>query len=203
MAPPPTAARVRPLTVPFWAEASDSELVVTSLGGNRMAQTELYRRHAPRVLGTALRLLGRQVEAEDVVQEAFLQAFRDLRQLEDGAKFPSWILGIAVHLVHRRFRRRKLLARLGLDRGQDACTLELLSTTADPETLATLAEIDRVLCRLPTEVRLAFCLRHVEGHELRAVAELCRCSLATAKRRITRAMEELSSLIEEEGEIAS
>lgn len=95
---------------------------------------------------------------------------------------------IAVHQVHRRFRRRRLLARLGLDRGVDDARLErVVDPSASPEVRADLARLDDALGRLPVAPRLAWVLRYVEGCELKELADQCGCSLATAKRRIAQA----------------
>jgi RNA polymerase sigma-70 factor (ECF subfamily) len=134
------------------------------------------------------RLLARSGEAEDVVQDAFVEAFADLAMLDDPARFGAWLMGIAVHQVHRRFRRRRLLARLGLDRGSDDARLENIADPGlDPDRRLQLRRLDAELARLPVPLRLAWMLRYVEGCELSDAAAQCRCSLATLKRRIQRA----------------
>jgi RNA polymerase sigma-70 factor (ECF subfamily) len=107
-------------------------------------------------------------------------------------------MSIAVHQVHRRFRRRRLLSRLGLDRGGDDARLEsVVDPGLGPEKRLELARLDSGLGRLPSELRLAWMLRYVEGCELSEAAEHCRCSLATLKRRLQRADERLRPLIDE------
>jgi RNA polymerase sigma-70 factor (ECF subfamily) len=101
---------------------------------------------------------------------------------------------IAVRQVHRRFRRRRLLARLGLDRGADDARLEQIAApTLEPELRLDLARLDDALLTLPAELRLAWMLRHVEGCELTELAEQCGCSLSTVKRRLTRAERQLQA----------
>jgi RNA polymerase sigma-70 factor (ECF subfamily) len=169
-------------------EPGDGELVQRALTGERFALQLLYRRHVSLVTERVTRLLSRSVEAEDVVQDAFVAAFRDLSQLADPPRFGAWLMRIAVHQVHRRFRRRRLLARLGLDRGVDDARLERAVDPAVPaDVRADLARLDDTLARLPAGPRLAWMLRHVEGCELKDVAEQCGCSLATVKRRIAQA----------------
>ena len=67
---------------------------------------------------------------------------------------------------------------------------------ASPEQQVILARVYRELDRLPTEQRLAWALRHLEGETLTSVAELCGCSLATAKRRIRAAHEAIQEVME-------
>ena len=86
----------------------------------------------------------------------------------------------------------KLLARLGLHPSLDHLQLESLAVEdADAETRAELAELGGALAQLPTDQRLAWMLRYVEGEQLREIARLCACSLATVKRRIVAASNHL------------
>jgi RNA polymerase sigma-70 factor (ECF subfamily) len=167
---------------------SDGELVRRARRGDKWAEEALYHRYVRPVTRVVVRLLARSTEAEDVVQDAFVHALGDLAKLRDDDAFGSWLVRIAVHQVHRRYRRRRLLRALGLDRGEDDTTLsDQMDSRAGPEVRAGLAEIDRLLGTLPTRSRVAWMLRHVEGQELRDVARACDCSLATAKRLVGRA----------------
>jgi RNA polymerase sigma-70 factor, ECF subfamily len=175
---------------------SDGELVARALAGERIALQLLYRRHVAPVTERVTRLLARSGEAEDVVQDAFVAAFAELGRLNDPSRFGPWLMRIAVHQAQRRFRRRRLLARLGLDRGQDDARLEQVAAPElSPEERIQLSRLDQALGELPVPLRLAWMLRHVEGCELAEVAEQCRCSLATVKRRITRADEQLRARV--------
>jgi RNA polymerase sigma-70 factor (ECF subfamily) len=170
------------------ARDDDAELVRCARKRDRWAEEALYQRHVRDVLRVSLRLLARSTEAEDVVQDAFVIAFSKLDALEDGAAFGAWLLRIAVHQVHRRYRRRRLLRALGLDRGQDDAALaQQVDPGAGPEVRAALAELEQLLSQLPTSQRMAWMLRCVEGQKLDAVALACGCSRATAKRLIARA----------------
>jgi RNA polymerase sigma-70 factor, ECF subfamily len=173
----------------------DAALVAAALRAEPRAEEQLYRRHAPAVLAIATRLLGRSAEAEDVAQDSFVIAFERLAQLERPGLFRAWVVRIAVSQVHRRFRRRKLLRALGLDRGQDDASLANLALPSlDAESRADLARIDAALRRLPAPERVAFVLRHVEGYEHAEAAALCDCSLATIKRRVKRAEDSVRAL---------
>jgi len=166
----------------------DRELVERAIGGEPLARQLLYRRHVRAVTERVTRLLARIGEAEDVIQDAFVEAFASLPALEDRARFGAWLMRIAVHQAHRRFRRRRLLARLGLDRGSDDARLEAIADPAlDPERRLQLRRLDAELAHLPASLRLAWMLRYVEGCELTDVAAQSGCSLATVKRRIQRA----------------
>jgi RNA polymerase sigma-70 factor (ECF subfamily) len=187
--------------MPLPSPSDEAELARQAASGRVSAQAELFRRHAPRLTALLTRLLGSTSDAEDAVQDTFLVAFRDLKQLRDVSSVGAWLRQIAVHQAHRRFRRRKLFSVLGLDRGEQDATLDkLIDSTSRPDLAAEVVLLERVVASLPTADRMAWMLRYVEGHELTEVAALCGCSLATAKRRIAAAHAKISRHVEiEEG----
>ncbi len=172
---------------------ADSELVVRARSGTEAARAMLYERHAKRVLGLLVRLLNCRADAEDAAQDAFLEAFRDLPRLRDPGGFGAWLTRIAVSHAHRRFRKRKLLGLVGLADAPDATLDTLLDPAASPEVRAEWTLLQRQLDRLPLEVRSAWVLRYVEGHELTEVADALSISLATAKRRLVAAQAALAA----------
>ncbi len=98
----------------------------------------------------------------------------------------GWLKTIAVRKACRHLRRRRLRALLGFDRDA-TCYEHVAASGCSPEERALLARVYRELDRLPVAERVAWTLRHVEGEQLEALAEICGCSLATAKRRIAAA----------------
>lgn len=163
----------------------DAELVERLGNGDAWAKEALYRKYFTTVWGLVLRLLRNRIDTEDTVQDVFAIAFSEFRDLRDPAAVRPWLLQIAVHQVHRRFRRRKLLRLLGLDRGVDDVVLESLvhpNTPADVR--AEIGKLDLVVQKLPEVQRIAWSLRFVEGCSLEEVATACQCSLATVKRRL-------------------
>ena len=166
----------------------DGALVAGVLAGDRAAEEALYRRHAPSVLRLATRLLRSNQDASDVLQDAFVTAFEDLGSLREPEAFRAWLHRITVRLVHRRFRRRRMLGLLGLDKQNDEVSLESLADeSASPEARVELRWLDAALARIDGKERIAWMLRHVEGLALEEVAETCDCSLATVKRRVAAA----------------
>jgi RNA polymerase sigma-70 factor (ECF subfamily) len=142
----------------------------------------LFQRFAPYVARIGLRLLGRESDVDDLIQEVFMAAFRQRHQVRDPLAFKGWIAIIAVRTARRQLRRRRLRGFVGLD--TLAPPLELRDQGMSPERRALLARVYQVLDHMPVEQRLAWTLRYVEGEKLEQVAEHCGCSLATAKRRI-------------------
>jgi RNA polymerase sigma-70 factor (ECF subfamily) len=166
----------------------DSVLVARAREGDRWAEETLYHRHVGYIMGMVVRLLGNRDEAEDVVQDTFAIALDQLSQLRQADSARAWLAQIAVSQVRRRLRRARLLSKLGLFPPIESVDLDSIAVEdADGETRAELTAIGRILAKLPTDIRIAWMLRHVDGESLADVASLCACSLATAKRRIAAA----------------
>jgi RNA polymerase sigma-70 factor (ECF subfamily) len=175
---------------------SDAELVRRVARGERWAEEAFYRRYVALVYGTVRRLLGQNGEAEDVVQDTFATAFEIWAQLRQPESARQWLMQIAIRKVHRRFRRRRLLHALGLDRTVDDASLEAQARSQSPsDARVELAMLDQALGKLGSAQRIAWMLRYVEGLALTEVAEQCGCSLATAKRRIVAAREHVSRYV--------
>lgn len=169
-------------------DTPDAELVRRARKGDSEAEHALFTKHAPYIGALSFRLLRDRDESDDVVQETFADAISQLRSLSEPSSLRSWLAGIAVHKAHRRFRRRRLQRLLGIFRPRDELVLESCADAGTPPDLrAELALLDRALATLPDRVRAAWVLHYVEGYSLEETALLCKCSLATAKRRIGRA----------------
>lgn len=144
-----------------------------------------FRAHARYVGYIALRIVGRPDEVEDLVQEVFLDAHGRIASLRDPEALKGWLATVTVRKSVRHLKRRGMRKFFGFDEGYDYA--ELADRAASPHDRALVAEIYRLLDELPAEQRSAWVLRVVEGEKVERVAELCGCSLATAKRRIAAA----------------
>jgi RNA polymerase sigma-70 factor (ECF subfamily) len=167
---------------------TDAQLVGLARDGDSAAFEVLYRRHVAFALHLAARIEGSSRDVEDVVHDAFLKAFGRIGDLAEPAAFRSWLGSIVVFAVRSRLRRQRLMSLLGLGRGSEPVELDsLASSDASPHLRAQLAQVYALLRTQPTDDRIAWTLRYVEGNELEVVAKLAGCSLATVKRRISRA----------------
>lgn len=154
------------------------------------SEGDLYRRFAPYVARIGYRLLGREDEVDDLIQDVFLVAFKQRGQLRDPGALKGWLATIAVRTARRKLRLRKLKVMVGLDTPQ---ALSLAQPGISPEEETLLHRIYALLDQVSVEQRLAWTLRHVEGERLERVAEKCDCSLATVKRRIAAAHSHLQA----------
>lgn len=152
-----------------------------------------FRRYAPYVAAVAHRLLGRDEEVDDTVQEVFLTATRSLASVRDPAAVKGWLARITVRMAQRRLRARRLFRYLGFDQLGREWTI--VDPSASPEHKAFVSAVYDALDQLPPAQRIAWLLRHVEGERLEDVAALTGCSLATAKRRIAAADQKLQEVL--------
>lgn len=149
----------------------------------------LFRRYSPYVAAIAHRLLGRDDEVDDTIQEVFLAAVRGLHALRDPAAIRAWLARVTVRSARQRLRKRRLRGFLGLD--EPTSYEAVIDRSASAEQRALIARLYRVLDGMPANQRIAWSLRYIEGEPLENVASLSGCSLATAKRRIAAAAEHI------------
>ena len=142
----------------------------------------MFRRYAPYVGALVLRLVGRPADVDDVVQDVFIQAHRDLARLRDPAALRPWLRRITVRRA-RRWLRTRWVRRRDRETDVDAHT-DLVDAAASPEERAEIARIYRMLDRMPRDERLVWVLRFVEGETLESIAGLLGASVSTVQRRL-------------------
>jgi RNA polymerase sigma-70 factor, ECF subfamily len=140
------------------------------------------RRYAPYIAAIALKLLGRDGEIDDVVQDVLVEVHRGLGQLRDPGALKAWLGQLTVRSARRRLRRSSLRRWLRPQPDQDY--ENLADAGASPEERAMVRSAYRLLARMPVNERVVWVLRQVEGQTLEQIAEHCSCSLSTAQRRL-------------------
>ncbi|MEZ4297800.1 MAG: RNA polymerase sigma factor [Polyangiaceae bacterium] len=171
-----------PAAPPRSAAATDEQLVEACKAGERWAAAELLTRFAPLVERLLRRVLGHDRELEDLAQEALATVLTSIHQVRDPAALRGWVAQIAVHTAHRAIRKRRLHRWLLFWAPRPE--LELPPDVGARETLG---RVYAVLGELPAEQRVPFALRFIEEMPLEEVAQACGTSLATIKRRLSRA----------------
>src|SRR5688572_11943147 len=169
------------------AGPTDASLVIAAKNGDDWAFEALFRRHASLVFGLAYRLLPRDGDVDDIVQDVFSIAFERLGTLQNPQAFAAWLGSIVVNTVSKRIRRRRLLERLGLRSAEPFDPDQVISPVAPVEAALELKAIYGVLQRLPTEERVALVLRRIDGMEVAQIAVTMGLSVSTVKRRLTAA----------------
>jgi RNA polymerase sigma-70 factor, ECF subfamily len=154
------------------------------------------------VNGLAYRLLGGDADLDDLVQESFAQALTCLDRLQNIETFPTWLATIVVRTSHKMIRRRRLMARFGLWRPPEIDWEQVRCQGATTEQLLELRALYRLIHDMPADLRVPLVLRHVEDKSLQEIADLLGSSIATVKRRITKAQQLLEAAVRDERELS-
>ena len=184
-------------------DGSDVSLVARARDGDSDAFRELVERHGRNVFRLSYRLTRNEEDAEDVTQEAFIKAYRNLSRFEEKSEFGSWIYRIATNCALDAMRRRRRTRTDALPDPQEG-ERELATSAPSPEKSAEGGEIGRRLAaamtRLSPNERTAFVLRHHEGRSLVEIAEALGIKPGAAKTCVFRAVakmrEQLGALAE-------
>lgn len=142
----------------------------------------LFHRYAPYVATIGLRIMGRDDEVDDLVQEVFFEAHRGLHTLRSPDAVKGWLARICVRKATRRLQRRKLRRLFRMEPLEDYA--DLVDHDASPEQAAQVQNAYALLRELSPDERVVWVLRHVEGHSLDELTDLCGWSKSTVQRRL-------------------
>jgi RNA polymerase sigma-70 factor (ECF subfamily) len=185
--------------VPSSPAHEEDELVERAQSGDRVAFETLARRYADRLYAVVLRFLGDSREAEDVTQEAFLRAWRNIGGFKGRSQFYTWLYRIGLNEAKRRATRHQPPG--GLTTLDDDARAKVPDWTEAPETRAAEGELRDVLERavraLDPDYRAPLILRDVEGLSTAEAAEVMGLGEAAFKSRLHRARLAVREAIDE------
>ena len=169
---------------------SDEELVARATAGDLDSFNQLVSRWERPMYALAYRTLGREEDARDVVQEAFLRAFRGLRGFKGDAKFSSWLYRITLNLCRDWIRKERRAPIVQVPEGTDP--VDLADHQASPvesvEDLVARREmstaVSQAMAELPDEQRTAIMLKEYHGLTFQEIADMLECPLSTVKTRL-------------------
>ena len=177
------------------SEDSDRALIERIRRGDKSACAECVERHSPGVYRVALRLTGNEVEAEDVVQETFLSAFKAIDTFEGRSSLATWLYRITHNAALMRLRRVRP-DQVSVDDEEafgegtiipsqlhDWCCLP----EQDFESSEARAELEQAIRDLPEKLRVVFVMRELEGLSTEETAEVLDVSIDVVKVRLHRA----------------
>lgn len=180
----------------------DSEQVEQALRGDAEAFRVLVERHSRRVFAVAYRITSNEADADEVVQDTFLKAYRRLDQFNRDASFGTWVYRIAVNcsmdLMRRRKRRKD--RRGGADPRDPEAYTTFSSGDPDPARLAFSEQVRRrvgaALDELSEQERTAFALRHFEGRSIREIGDLMGLRTSATKNAIFRGVQKMRAALQ-------
>src|SRR5205823_6446562 len=178
------------------AEPQTEELALVDAArhGDVGAFEQLIKRYDRNVFRIAQHITQNREDAEDVVQDAFLKAYRNLEQFQGQSKFYTWLVRIAVNEALMKLRRRRPERMVSLDEDvkteEDSVPREVADWSPNPEQQYTQAELREILSKtiqgLPPTFRTVFVLRDVEGLSTEETAEALDLSIPAVKSRLLR-----------------
>jgi len=184
---------------------SDAAQVAQVLGGDRDAFRVLVERHSRRLFRLAYRMTGNEQDAEEIVQDAFVRAYRKLDRFESRANFGTWLYRICANCALDRMRKQRTEdahrepAREEEDAGVGP--LELAASNApSPDRLVMSGELGAgvraAMEQLSATERAAFVLRHVDGHSIEEIAKSLGLNIGATKNSVFRAVQKLRRQLE-------
>lgn len=182
-------------------ELAERAFVAKARSGDAEAFRALVDRHSRGLFRLAFRMTGNESDAEDVVQESFLRAYRQIGKFDERASFGTWIYRITVNcaLDQVRSRKRRAEQQPG-DEIADDPVRSAVSHAPTPDRLALSGEMRERVAEAMNELsaaeRAAFVLRHFEGMHIEEVSRVLGCQPGAAKHSVFRAVQKLRRALE-------
>jgi len=183
--------------------ADDHRLISACLKGDEAAFGELVRRYQDRLFNTVYRHLDNADDAQDVVQDAFLNAYQSLESFKGNSEFFTWLYRIAVNTAISLKRKQRVTLSIDAGRNGEAPIEPLdVSEASKPGRQMERAEQERkvqdALNRLSPEHRMVLVLKDIEGEKYETIAELLGVPIGTIRSRLHRARAELRELLQQD-----
>jgi RNA polymerase sigma-70 factor (ECF subfamily) len=183
------------------APLEDRELVRRARDGEAEAYDELVRRYQERIYGTLYHMTSNHEDAADLAQDAFVRAYRALKNFKGDSSFFTWLYRIAVnhainHLKQRRHRGHLSLNDLDFHAENDPDIVALVSER-NPRRETSLRELQErlnaAIQKLSEEHRLVVTLHDIQGLRHEQIAEIMKCNVGTVRSRLHYARQQLQA----------
>ncbi len=159
-------------------------LIREAQGGDQRAFHQLVANYDARIMALALQLLKNKEDAEDIYQEVFIKAWKNLSSFEFKSDFYTWLYRITTNTCfsYRSGRQRYHLENISLEEGyHDVCSEESGERNEQQQ------QIVEAVDTLPAKQKTVFVMRYYQGHKIKDIATLLGCTTGTIKRYLHRA----------------
>lgn len=177
---------------------TDAHLIRRTLQGDNGAFGELVRKYQERLYNSVVRIVNSRSDAEDVVQEAFVQAFVKLKGFRQESTFFTWLYRLATNLAISHIRKKEPAVSLDASRESGYC--EPVDQEESPEDSLMREErapaIAAALARLNEQYRTVLVLREIERFDYATIAKVLRLNIGTVRSRLHRARTQMRRLLE-------
>lgn len=164
------------------------------LAGERQAQYELYQLYSKAMFNTCLRITNNEMEAEDVLQESFVSAFRNLPSYKGTASFGSWLKRIVVNNAINLVKKR----RLDFQPMENATDIEdQTDEVLDADVIYEIEGVKECIQMLPEGYRTVLSLYLLEGYDHKEIAGILGVTESTSKSQFNRSKKKLREILKE------
>jgi RNA polymerase sigma factor (sigma-70 family) len=170
------------------------EIIDACKAGDRNAQFRIYKLYYKAMYNTSLRIVNDTMEAEDIMQEAFLQAFQRLHSYTGEGSFGSWLKRIVINKSLDALRKKKNLVALENE------TMEfpdIAEDSREEEIRLQVAEVKEAIAELPEEYRLVITLFLLEQYSHEEISEVLHISNNLSRTRLVRAKQKVLKIMKE------
>lgn len=181
----------------------EADAIRLAQAGDAAAFEYLYQLHGRRVYALCLRMVGNPADAEDLMQEAFLQLFRKIGTFRGESAFSTWLHRMTVNVVLMKLRKKSLpVASLEETTDPDEETGGPRRDIGAPDIRLSGAvdrvNLERSVEKLPPGYRTVFVLHDVQGYEHNEIAKIMECSVGNSKSQLHKARTRLRELLQED-----
>jgi RNA polymerase sigma factor (sigma-70 family) len=168
------------------------ELIARCKQGDQQAHFQLYKLYSKAMYNVGYRITGSEEEAQDVLQEAFTSAFRNLDYYRGDAAFGAWLKRIVINKALTALQKRKF-DRIPEDENWDVAEESIPDETADA---LTVERVKKGIQQLPDGYRAVLSLYLLEGYDHQEIADIMNISESTSKSQLNRAKNKLRELLD-------
>ena len=198
---------MHPILAKQQRELDDTEVIARVLGGETALYEIIMRRYNERLYRVARAILRDDSEAEDVMQDAYVRAYRSLGQFEGRSAFGTWLTRIAVNEALQRRKQRMKMEPIDFQNGAEDHIMELAALGDSPEQDYGRQEItgilEQAIAALPEQYRVVYMLREVEEMSTEETAQSLELSEENVRIRLHRARGLLKKYLVEKAGLAA
>ncbi|MDH3710143.1 MAG: RNA polymerase sigma factor [Cyclobacteriaceae bacterium] len=170
------------------------EVIDMCMIGDRQAQFQFYKLYSKAMYNISYRITNNEMDAEDVLQESFVSAFKNMQKYQGTASIGAWLKRIVINTAINTVKRRKMEL---LPIEEQAGVLEL-EEEDDSELFLNVEKIRDAIQKLPDGYRLVFSLYLLEGYDHAEIASILKISESTSKSQYNRSKKKLKQILREE-----
>ncbi|UII30317.1 RNA polymerase sigma factor [Fulvivirga ulvae] len=171
-----------------------ADVLAKCLQGDRYAQSQLYKLYSKAMFNVCYRITNNFDDAEDVLQEAFISAFRNLQSYKGDAAFGAWLKRIVINKAINFIRKRQVeIAEI-----QDNVADEDSRPVEYSREMMDIERIKRAMKQLPDGYRLVFSLYLIEGYDHSEIAQILGITESTSKSQFNRSKKKLKEILQKE-----